>query len=97
MSAKFPLGQTVITSNAQVQLDQESVLAGLQRHAAGDWGDVDEDDRKERMSYRSKKAFDCSRSITTTMRRSSGSLPKLIARRRRCCYLRTIEYNHRRR
>ena len=45
--SEFPLGQTVITSNAQGQLDPEDVLTALRRHAAGDWGDVDEHDRKE--------------------------------------------------
>ena len=45
--AKFPLGQTVITSNAQGQLNPSDVLAALQRHAVGDWGDVDEHDRQE--------------------------------------------------
>ena len=45
--SKFPLGQTVITSNAQGQLEPDDVLTALRRHAAGDWGDVDEHDRKE--------------------------------------------------
>lgn len=45
--SRFPLGQTVITSNAQSQLHPEDVLPALRRHAAGDWGDVDEHDHKE--------------------------------------------------
>jgi hypothetical protein len=36
----FPLGETVITGNASVRLTTEEVLAGLQRHASGDWGDL---------------------------------------------------------
>jgi hypothetical protein len=45
--SKFPLGQTVITRNARDQLHPEDVLVALKRHAAGDWGDVCEDDRQE--------------------------------------------------
>jgi hypothetical protein len=41
---KFPLGQVVITANANQQLDPEAVQAGLKRHAAGDWGEVCRED-----------------------------------------------------
>ncbi|MBZ5639221.1 MAG: hypothetical protein LAO51_10780 [Acidobacteriia bacterium] len=44
---KFPLGQTVITSNALERLTHGDVLGALRRHAAGDWGDVCEEDRQE--------------------------------------------------
>ncbi|MCY2993365.1 MAG: hypothetical protein NTY19_36635 [Planctomycetota bacterium] len=44
---KFWTGRIVITSGAQSELSQDEVLEGLARHVAGDWGDVDEDDRKE--------------------------------------------------
>lgn len=44
---KFPLGQTVITPNAMQRIQPGEVLAALKRHAAGDWGDVCEEDRKE--------------------------------------------------
>ena len=37
---KFPLGQIVITANANGQLDSQAINEGLIRHAAGDWGDV---------------------------------------------------------
>lgn len=47
MPSKFPLGSIVITSNAQSRLDDEDVINALRRHAAGDWGDVDEHDRQE--------------------------------------------------
>ena len=48
MSAtKFPLGQVVITANAKNVLHPEDVPLALARHAAGDWGDLDEDDRRE--------------------------------------------------
>ena len=44
---KFSLGQIVMTANAQAQLDPEAVQQGMNRHAAGDWGEVCEDDRQE--------------------------------------------------
>lgn len=43
---KFPLGQTVITTNAKTVLPELDVLIALQRHHSGDWGDVDSHDRK---------------------------------------------------
>ena len=45
--AKFKLGQLVSTPNAISKLSNEDVLMGIQRHQAGDWGDVDEHDRQE--------------------------------------------------
>lgn len=39
-AALFPLGETVVTGNASARLTTEEVLAGLQRHACGDWGDL---------------------------------------------------------
>jgi hypothetical protein len=46
-TSKFPLGQTVITRNAKATLHPEDIPVALGRHAAGDWGKVDEADRKE--------------------------------------------------
>jgi hypothetical protein len=43
----FSLGQTVITANAKNELHPEDVIKALARHASCDWGDVDEDDRRE--------------------------------------------------
>lgn len=43
---KFPLGQTVITANANVVLPELDVVLALQRHQSGDWGDVDKHDRQ---------------------------------------------------
>jgi hypothetical protein len=43
---KFPLGQTVITANANAVLPELDVLIALQRHHSGDWGDVDDQDRQ---------------------------------------------------
>jgi hypothetical protein len=42
-----PLGNVVITPNALAQLTPADIQLGLQRHQAGDWGDLGEDDRKE--------------------------------------------------
>lgn len=46
MSTQFPLGQTVITTNAQNNLHPEDVLKSLARHAACDWGEVDAEDQQ---------------------------------------------------
>ena len=43
--AKFRLGKIVSTPNALDRLTQEDILTGIQRHQAGDWGDVSEEDR----------------------------------------------------
>jgi hypothetical protein len=45
--ASFPLGRVVITPNALSQLSPADVQLGLQRHQAGDWGELAEDDREE--------------------------------------------------
>jgi hypothetical protein len=39
-SAKFRLGKIVSTANALEHLSQDDILLGIQRHQAGDWGDV---------------------------------------------------------
>ena len=46
-ATKFPLGQTVITPSALETLHADDVQAAIRRHAAGDWGELDEHDRKE--------------------------------------------------
>jgi hypothetical protein len=46
-AAKFPLGQIVITANANAQLNSQAVNEALIRHASGDWGEVCEADRRE--------------------------------------------------
>ena len=46
-AAKFPLGRLVATPNALEQIPHPAILAALQRHMTGDWGDVDEHDREE--------------------------------------------------
>jgi hypothetical protein len=46
-SPSFPLGNVVITPNALEQLSPADVQLGLQRHQAGDWGDLGEEDWME--------------------------------------------------
>ena len=43
----FALGNVVITPNALDQLTPADIQRGLQRHAAGDWGELDAEDRQE--------------------------------------------------
>lgn len=45
--AKFRLGRIVATPNALERLTQTDILTGIQRHQAGDWGDMVEHDRAE--------------------------------------------------
>ena len=44
---KFSVGRLVITANAADTLHPEDVATAIRRHAAGDWGDLDEHDRRE--------------------------------------------------
>lgn len=47
MYGTFELGRLLITPSAQEELDQGSVLDAIHRHAAGDWGDLDDEDCQE--------------------------------------------------
>ena len=47
LGPKFPLGQVVITANAARTLRQEDVVIAIRRHARGDWGELDEQDRQQ--------------------------------------------------
>ena len=44
--ALFRLGRIVATPNALGKLSHPDIFQALQRHQAGDWGDVDEEDRQ---------------------------------------------------
>jgi len=44
-TARFPIGELVITRNAADTLDHRCWLNGLRRHMNGDWGEVCEEDR----------------------------------------------------
>jgi hypothetical protein len=43
--AVFRLGRIVTTPNALESITQEDILVGIQRHQAGDWGNLTDDDR----------------------------------------------------
>jgi hypothetical protein len=43
--AVFRLGRIVATPNALRSITQDDVLIGIQRHQAGDWGNLSDDDR----------------------------------------------------
>ena len=47
--ARFPLGQIVATPGALAALEEagDSPAAFVRRHAAGDWGNIDEHDQQE--------------------------------------------------
>ena len=47
LSKSFKLAQTVITRNALDTLQPADVWQAIQRHAAGDWGDVCPEDKAE--------------------------------------------------
>lgn len=48
MSVKFNLGQTVATPGALEALNEsgQSPIEFIRRHFAGDWGDVDDEDKQ---------------------------------------------------
>src|SRR5579883_269066 len=43
--AVFRLGRIVATPNALQSIPNEDILKAIQRHQAGDWGDLDSEDR----------------------------------------------------
>ena len=47
---KFPMGLLVMTSNAMHQLDYRDVAKALERHLAGDWGDIGSEDWEQNES-----------------------------------------------
>jgi hypothetical protein len=47
MPGKFPLGHVVITANAKATLHPADIQPAIARHHSGDWGDVNEHDRRE--------------------------------------------------
>lgn len=44
--ALFRLGRIVATPHALERLSHHDILRAIQRHQAGDWGDVSEEDRQ---------------------------------------------------
>ena len=45
--ALFRLGRIVATPNALEKLTQEEIFTAIQRHQAGDWGEINEGDQAE--------------------------------------------------
>ena len=43
--AVFRLGHIVATANARESISPDEILQGIQRHQAGDWGNLPDDDR----------------------------------------------------
>ena len=43
--AVFRLGRIVATPNARQSITQDDILTGIQRHQAGDWGNLTDDNR----------------------------------------------------
>ena len=43
--AKFKLGRISVTPNALTSISQEEILVSIQRHQAGDWGEVTPESR----------------------------------------------------
>lgn len=41
----FPLGQMLMTPGVQAQVPPSEMMQALRRHARGDWGDLDDEDR----------------------------------------------------
>ena len=46
-AAKFSIGRLLSTPGALAKVSPEEMFTALSRHANGDWGDVNEHDRKE--------------------------------------------------
>ena len=44
---KFPLGRLLATPAVLAEVDRSEILRALERHASGDWGDLDDADKKE--------------------------------------------------
>jgi hypothetical protein len=42
----FPLGQLLMTPGVQEKIPPSEMLQALRRHAHGDWGDLDDEDRR---------------------------------------------------
>ncbi len=42
--AKFRLGRLLTSANAMSRLTNDEILMGIQRHQAGDWGNVEPED-----------------------------------------------------
>jgi len=57
--AVFRLGRIVATPNALESITQADILAGIQRHQAGDWGDLQDGDRQANNRALTKGGANC--------------------------------------
>ena len=62
LSVKFELGQTVATPGALVAIHPQDLFECMVRHANGDWGELDDEDKAEnelslREGYRLLSAY----------------------------------------
>jgi hypothetical protein len=46
LGRQFPFGKLVATRNALQTIPQDDIINGLNRHANGDWGDLDREDNE---------------------------------------------------
>jgi hypothetical protein len=67
--ASFQIGRVVITPNALGQLTPADIQLGLQRHQAGDWGNLGEEDWQE-----NDQALHAGRRLLSSYR-SDGGVP----------------------
>lgn len=47
LASRFPIGRFMATPTAVKALPPADIETALRRHAVGDWGDVDEEDRRQ--------------------------------------------------
>jgi hypothetical protein len=83
--SKVPLGQIVITANAEATLNPDDVQKALGRHASGDWGEVCSEDAQ--LNDDALEYGDRLLSVYRSGILASGSSPNGTARSRRCCCL----------
>lgn len=80
--ARFPLGQVVATRGAFEALggdgDPRLAIMLLARHAAGDWGDLDEEDREA-----NEEALRCDLRLLSSYRLVGGETVWIITERDR--------------
>ena len=55
LNAPFELGRVTITANADSALNKPDVDAAIERHKAGDWGDVSKDDWQQNNEFAKEK------------------------------------------
>jgi hypothetical protein len=65
--AKFRVGHIVSTPNALSQLTAQDILTGIQRHHAGDWGEIHSDDRSA-----NERALETGTRLFSVYRSASG-------------------------